>query len=596
MKNQKYPLYPVQQLTDLRQLLELKALSCPDEVAFRYMVGRKAMVERTYGQFYQDVKALGTYLLKHHTVGRRIALVSENSYHWLVAFFAIVTTGNIAVLVPKDSAENEAATLIFQSDTHIVVCSDACQGILQHCRQKFGRSKRYYALSNLSKYIAAGQKALDKGKEYYARTVIDPTTPAAIFFTSGSTGFSKGVMISQGNITADIAASLQNVHPTGSTMSVLPYTHAFGLVVGLMVPFHCQMPVFICSSLSNFMREIPLAKPTILCLVPLFVETFSKTIWRTAEKQGQAKTLRRGMAASDAMLRLGIDRRRSLFESVHAKFGGQLEMIICGGAPLDPRFVREFHSLGVEILNGYGITECSPVLAVNRNLSNREGSVGLPLPCVELRIDEPDDKGRGELVVRGPNVMLGYYNDPTATGQVLDGDGWFHTGDLGYLDKDGFLFISGRKKSLIILSNGENVSPEEIEQYVERIDEVQEVVVYADENAITAEVYPDKDSGLSMDELIRRIQKQIDKLNATLPNHKHIRKLKIRDTEFEKTSTRKIKRYKAAPGQAPQEAPAPAEPAEQPQPEAAPAQEEPQPVREKKSLPNPFRRREKDEK
>lgn len=551
MKNKKYPLYSVQPVSDLRQLIEQKATSCPDEVAFRYMVGRRAMVERTYGQFYRDVRALGTYILKHHTTGRKIALVSENSYYWLVAFFAIVTTGNVAVLIAKDAADAEVATLVFQSDADIIVGSTACDSAIEFCKQRYGRKKRYYSLERISHGIASGQKALDKGKNYYDKVSVDPNNLAAIFFTSGSTGFSKGVMLSQTNIVTDIVGSLCIFRPYGSTMSVLPFTHAFGLVIGLMIPFHCQMPIFICSNLSNFMREIPIAKPTILCLVPLFVETFYKTIWRTAEKQGQAKTLRRGMLASDAMLKVGIDRRRELFKSIHSKFGGSLETIICGGAPLDPRFVKEFRSIGIQIINGYGITECSPVLTANRNHHYCDESVGRVLPNVDLKIEHPDAEGKGEIVVKGPNIMLGYYNDPRSTEEVLQ-DGWFHTGDLGYVNKDGFLMVTGRKKSLIILSNGENVSPEEIEQYVERIDEVQEVVVYADENAITAEVFPDKDTGLSKEELVRRIQKQIDKLNASLPNHKHIQKLKVRDTEFEKTSTRKIKRYKAAGKKAPE--------------------------------------------
>jgi long-chain acyl-CoA synthetase len=539
-------------------MLELKAQDCPNEIAFRYMVGRSAMVERTYEQFYSDVRALGTYLLKHHIKGRRIALLGENSYYWLVAYFAIVTTGNIAVLVAKDAADAEVATLVFQSDTDIIVSSSACDSALEYCKQRYGRKKTYFSMERIRKGIIAGQKALDKGKNYYDRAKTDPDATCTIFFTSGSTGFSKGVQISQTGMLHDFAGCLQLVDPGESCMSVLPFTHVFGLVVGIMIPFHCQMPIFICSSLSNFMREIPIAKPTTLCLVPLFVETFYKTIWRTAEKQKQAKTLRRGMIASDAMLKLGIDRRRKLFESIHNKFGGNLRTIVCGGAPLDPRFVKEFHSLGIEILNGYGITECSPVLSVNRNDANKAGSVGMPLPNIEVAIYEPDEKGHGEIIAKGPNVMLGYYNDPRATEEVIDENGWFHTGDLGYLDEEGFLFVSGRKKSLIILSNGENVSPEEIEQYVERINEVQEVVVYADENAITAEVYPDETIGLSKEEIVRRIQKQIDKINASLPNHKHIRKLKIRDTEFEKTSTRKIKRYKAAPKQ---EAPKTEEPA-----------------------------------
>ena len=547
MKNKQYPLYTVEKLTDLRQMLKEKAEDYPEAVAFQYMVSRKAMVEKTYAQFYEDVRALGTYLLKHHVTGRKIALISENSYRWLVAFFAIVNTGNVAVLIAKDAAEIEAATLVFQSDADIIVTSKACDHIAQYCKERYGRKKRYYPMERMDQMIASGRKALEKGKLYYDRVKLDPDAMSAIFFTSGSTGFSKGVMLSQTNMISDFQDCLRLVEVGGRTMSVLPYTHAFGLIISLMVPFYCRIPVFICSSLANFMREIPIAKPTLLALVPLFVETFDKTIWRTAQKTGQDKTLRRGIAASNAMMKVGVDRRRTLFKSVLDKFGGDLNMIVCGGAPLDPRFVKEFRSFGVEILNGYGITECSPVLAVNRNHYHRDGSVGRVLPHIQVRIDQPDEKGIGEIVSKGENVMLGYYKDPRSTEEVIDKDGWFHTGDLGYLDEDGFLFVTGRKKSLIILSNGENVSPEEIEQYVERIDEVSEVVVYEDDHAIAAEVFPDENAGKSREEIIKSIKKQVEKLNKTLPNYKHIQKLIFRDQEFEKTSTRKIKRYKATP-------------------------------------------------
>jgi long-chain acyl-CoA synthetase len=252
------------------------------------------------------------------------------------------------------------------------------------------------------------------------------------------------------------------------------------------------------------------------------------------------------MALSDALMKLGIDRRREIFSEVLSKFGGNLDYIICGGAPLDPRLVKEFRSMGVEILNGYGITECSPVLAVNRNHFVCDGSVGQVVPGLELRIDNPDNKGEGEVCIRGDVVMMGYYNDPVATAQVIDSDGWFHTGDRGYLNKDRFLFITGRKKSLIILSNGENVSPEELEQLVARIDEVTEVVVYEKDGAITAEVYlEEQEDGPSRSELAKTVQKKLKKLNDGLPNHKRIQKLVVRDVPFEKTATSKIKRYKA---------------------------------------------------
>lgn len=551
MKNREYPLYhSVPMLTSLRQMLELKATECPGDICFRYPQGRKAVVDVTYGGFYNDVRYLGTYMLKHHIRGRKIAILGENSYQWLVAYFAIVTTGNVAVLIAKDSSDHEVSTMLFQSETDILLYSKSCTKTAEFCKKVYGRRKSFVSMTDMEKWMEKGKRAVEKGKDYYDQFTTDPDALCTIFFTSGSTGFSKGVMLSQTNLCADINSSLQLVTPEGPTVSVLPYNHAFGLVITVMVPIQAHMEVFICSRLANFMREMPIAKPKTLGLVPLFVETFDKTIWRTAAKEGQEKVLKRGIKASDAMMKVGIDRRKQLFSSLRSKFGGQLECIICGGAPLDPQLVKEFRSFGIEVLNGYGITECSPVLAVNRMGYHRDGSAGRVLPGVELRIENPDKEGNGEIVVRGKNIMLGYYNDPQSTEQVLDQDGWFHTGDLGHLDKDGFLFVTGRKKSLIILANGENVSPEELEQYVERIDEVSEVIVYEKDNAITAEVYPEE-SELPREELFKVIQGKIDKLNKTLPNYKHIQRLKLRATEFEKTATRKIKRYKTGKSEVP---------------------------------------------
>lgn len=544
MKNKNYPLYHITPaLHSLRELLEVNQNAYPDEVAFRWMDGRKTVREKTYREFYQDVRRAGTYILKYKLRGRKIALIGENSYLWLVAYLAIVNTGNIAILIAKDCAHAEAAKLLEQSDAEFLVYSPLCAPTAAYCKQLFGRRKRYYSLENVPPALVKGQKYIDKGKCYYDTVSPDPKALCTIFFTSGSTGFSKGVMLSCFNICQNINLTCQLFTPTGSTMAVLPFNHAFGLITSVFKPLAYHVPIFICSGTATFLRDVAIAKPKVLFLVPLFIETFSKTIWRTAEKQGQAQKLRSGIRLSDALLKLGIDRRRELFAAVRSKFGGELEYIISGGAPLDPRFVKEFRSLGVEILNGYGITECSPVLAVNRNHWVCDGSVGQVVPGLEFRIDNPDKKGEGEICVRGDVVMMGYYNDPVSTAQVIDEDGWFHTGDRGYFNKDHFLFVTGRKKNLIILSNGENVSPEELEQYVARIDEVSEVVVYEKDGLITAEVYLEE-SDVPRAELAKTVRKKLEKMNAALPNYKHIQKLVIRDTPFEKTVTAKIKRYK----------------------------------------------------
>lgn len=541
MKNP--PLYPVEPLHSLRQFVEQPAQNTPDKVCYRFRRG-KTVEAVTCRKFYEDVRALGNDLIRHRIRNQHIAIIGENSYQWIVTFLAIVTTGNVAVLIPKDSSDTEVSTMLFQTDTRIIIYSKGCERSVKYCKEVYGRKLHQYEMERLEQRIVRAQTALLKMPSFYDGFTTDPETTAAIFFTSGSTGFSKGVMLSQRNMCSNIVTTLEHFNVRGPVMSVLPYNHAFGLVsIGLM-PLWNGCEVFICSKLANFMREIVIAKPKMLGAVPLFVETFSKTIWRTAAKEGQEKKLRRGMALSDGMLKLGIDKRKELFGAVLSKFGGELEVIISGGAPLDPKYIKEFRSLGIEIINGYGITECSPILIANRNTVHRDGSIGLPLPQVEMKLSDKDEKGIGEITVRGPGVMQGYYKEQQATDQVIDKDGWFYTGDLGYVDEDGFVFVTGRKKSLIILANGENVSPEELEQLVSRIPEVNEVVVYAADNAITAEVFPEE-TELSPEALKKRLEKEIQKLNAKLPNHKHIQKLIVRATEFEKTATRKIKRYKA---------------------------------------------------
>ncbi len=542
MKNRDYPLYHyLPKLDNIRQMLEQKAIAVPDEIAFRYMVKHKTLVEKTYRDFYQEVRWLGSYLLKRGVRGRKIALMGENSYQWLLAYFAIVTSGNVAVLLAKEQTVEEVGVLLAQSETDVLVTSAACRAVAEAGKKKLARI-RLMCLDGVDEWIDKGRRFYERGRRPYDRLKTDADALATIFFTSGTSGMSKAVMLSQRNMAADINFAVQNFCPTeGSVMAVLPFHHAFGLVTGVMMPFHYQRPLFINSSLADFMKEIPIAKPGTLFLVPLFVETFSKTIWRTARKQGQEKTLRRGMALSNALLKVGIDRRETIFRSVLSKFGGNLRYIICGGAALDAHYVKEFRALGVEILNGYGITECSPVLSVNRNHYHRDGSVGQVLPGVSVRIAGVDEHGIGEIQVRGDNVMMGYYHDEASTAEAFE-DGWYRTGDLGYLDGDGFLFITGRKKNLIILANGENVSPEELEALIARIPAVAEVVAYEEDRAITAEIFPDE-TELSEAEARKAIEEGVKQLNRELPNFKKIHKIKFRTSEFEKTATRKIKRY-----------------------------------------------------
>lgn len=529
----------------LRELIEYKAIHRPNDIAFQYLKGRQEVITHTYGEFYRQVTYLGTYMLKRGIRGRKIALVGENSYQWLLCFFAIVTSGNIAVLVSKDATPAEASTLIFQSQADVVVTSAKYAYEKELLEQKLLKSKYCFSMRDLDDWMEKGQRFYEKGRGLYEKVELDPDQMCVIFFTSGTSGTSKGVMLSHTNILANVNDAAQVYQPEGGTLAILPFTHAFGLNTGVLMLIHYGYPVFISNGLPSFMREMTIAKPNILFLVPLFIETFSNTIWRTAEKQGQAKTLRMAMTASNALMKVGVDKRQKFFSSILEKFGGNLKYIICGGAALDPHYVKEFRTMGIDLMQGYGITECSPVVAVNTSLDGfraPDDSVGWNFPSVEVKIDDPDSTGRGEILVKGPSVMLGYYNDPHSTADAFR-DGWFCTGDLGRINKDGSLTITGRKKNLIILSNGENVSPEEIEYMLGQIPEIAEVVVYPEGNLMVAEIFP-TENDLCDNDLKAIIQERINDYNASQPSHKRINKVKIRKSEFEKTTTMKIKRYK----------------------------------------------------
>lgn len=529
----------------LRELIEYKAIHRPNDIAFQYLKGRQEVITHTYGEFYQQVTYLGTYMLKRGIRGRKIALVGENSYQWLLCFFAIVTSGNIAVLVSKDATPAEASTLIFQSQADVVVTSAKYAYEKELLEQKLLKSKYCFSMRDLDDWMEKGQRFYEKGRGLYEKVELDPDRMCVIFFTSGTSGTSKGVMLSHTNILANVNDAAQVYQPEGGTLAILPFTHAFGLNTGVLMLIHYGYPVFISNGLPSFMREMTIAKPNILFLVPLFIETFSNTIWRTAEKQGQAKTLRMAMTASNALMKVGVDKRQKFFSSILEKFGGNLKYIICGGAALDPHYVKEFRTMGIDLMQGYGITECSPIISVNTSLDgfrSSDDSVGWTFPSVEVKIDDPDSTGRGEILVKGPSVMLGYYNDPHSTADAFR-DGWFCTGDLGRINKDGSLTITGRKKNLIILSNGENVSPEEIEYMLGQIPEIAEVVVYPEGHLMVAEIFP-TENDLCDNDLKAVIQERINDYNASQPSHKRINKVKIRKSEFEKTTTMKIKRYK----------------------------------------------------
>lgn len=525
MKN--YELYKHPKHTSMKELVAFCAETYGEKPAFCYMKG-KTDVSVSFSQFKREIETFGAWLLQQGYKDCHIAVFGENSYEWILTYLAVACGKNVIVPIDKDLPASEVAQLLQESNCKAVVYSKTYEDVVEALSAYGVEDVDYISMKSVPEILAGTSNC-----EEYQKINVAADDLASIVFTSGTTGKSKGVMLTHNNFMADNFASCSNVFFEGATVMLLPLHHTFGLLSAVFVMMMYGLPTCINKSLKNLSSDLKKYSPHHLYAVPLIVETLYKNIWTTAKKQGKDKLLRTMIKVSNALLKVGIDLRRVLFKSVQNAFGGNLNLIISGGAPIEEKYIKEFYSLGITVLNGYGITECGPVVAVNRNKFNVIGSVGTPICCNQVKIAED-----GEVLVKGENVMVGYYNDPEANESVFV-DGWFRTGDIGFLDKYGALHISGRKKNLIILSNGENIAAEWMESQVHTIPYVKEVVVYGHENVITAEVYLDEE----VTDAKERIHGDIEALNRTLPQIKNIGKVIVRDTEFPKTTTKKIKRH-----------------------------------------------------
>lgn len=570
--NKNYPIYKTTFIDDMRSLVEEAALNFPDSIAISYKENYwdKEVKKVSFTQWRDDVRNLGTTLISKGLREEKIAIVGENSYGWCCSYFAVMAIGAITVPIDKELPIEDIEGIINATGCRMVIYGKSCESKIEEMlkRGEINSVDTVVSiasensldegiladkkLTTLSALQSAGESLFRNGDNSYYDYKIDPNKLASIVFTSGTTGKGKGVMLSQANIGMDMTLGMYNFDITRKTLHVLPPHHTFGSTVNYVGHLSQGCEVYISSGIKHVSDEIKEQQPTHLILVPAFLEVMNRKIWTTARKSGKEGILKVMMKVSDALRKLGIDIRRKLFSSVLEAFGGKLELIICGGAKLDEEIIRTFDSIGITILNGYGITECSPLISANRNKYRKPGSVGTPILACRMKIDNPDENGEGEICVKGPNVMLGYYNNPEATAEVFDKDGFFHTGDYGKLDDEGWIYITGRKKNLIILSNGKNVYPEEIEADLQKVDGVNEVVVYAGEShvqkdkiTIVAEIFPDTE--LLSDKGICDIQKyfedQIKILNAKMPSYKSVKRVKIRDIEFQKNTSRKITRF-----------------------------------------------------
>lgn len=527
-----YPYNKIDIVRDLREVIELASKKYSDDVAFEYNIGGKK-IRKSFNRLKDDIFAFGSYLYTKGVKNSRIALYAENSYEWIVTYFATVISSNIIIPLDKELKPSEAATLFRAADTDMLVYSSKKAEIINEFKDD--EISQILCIDNFDDALSIGKERLSESK--ISENKIDIDEPCAIIFTSGTTGNPKGVMLSQHNLVTDMLRSMEMLTFPKGTVALLPFNHTFGFMACVLCMIHGGSPVFINGGLRFVLQDIKAAKPGHISVVPLFVENFYKGIWKNAKKSGKDKLLKKLIKISNALRKVGIDLRRILFKSVLDAFGGNLKMIITGGAPISDELAKSFDDIGIQIINGYGISECSPIVSLNRNKWIKLGSVGQHINTVQVKTINNNEDGEGEICVKGDIVMLGYYNNSEANAEAFTEDGWFKTGDLGRVDEDGFVFITGRKKNLIILDNGKNVYPEELEYLIGRIDNVTEVIVYAEDDKITAEIYAEEKG---FEEQITSDIK--NNLNPTVAIYKQIHKIKFRDTEFAKTTTRKIKR------------------------------------------------------
>ncbi|MBE6630401.1 MAG: long-chain fatty acid--CoA ligase [Ruminococcaceae bacterium] len=551
----KHHVYPqLAGLADLLPRMEARG----DHTLFKYPKG-KEFVCVSNAEFAHMIRSVAAGLDAAGLAGKRIAIIGETSPEWVASYIGIITGGGVAIPMDKELAISEVEGFLSGVNAEAIIYSASFNEKLAATKENHPTLKKFIPLVGeadektlpFADLLAAGATALENG---YVLPERDHEALATMLFTSGTTGTSKCVMLAEKNTCACVNAACATVDfcDQDVILSVLPIHHTYELAI-MIAAIQVGITIGINDSLRHLMRNVAEIRPTGLILVPLFVSTIYKKIMDKAKKQGKDGLIKKMIPIAAHLPR---KMRRKLFSAIHDTFGGRLEKIICGGAALNPELVKTFDAFGIQICEGYGITECSPLIAVNRYFANKPGSVGPAVPGCEARIAATgkNDLGfdEGEIQAKGDNVMMGYYNNDEANAGAFTEDGWYRTGDVGYIDRDGCIHITGRLKSVIVLESGKNVFPEEIEEYLEDIEEIAESVVVgrkqegSDTVLLTAVVYPNKDAfpeGTDKDTMYKAIYDKIMEQNKRVASFKKIMALELRDEEFEKTTSRKIKRH-----------------------------------------------------
>jgi len=567
MKN--IPLYDVRTINNLREMLDSSVNLYGDKPAFLVKhKGEESYSPVSYRQYKEDVDAFGTVLMSIGLKGKRIALIGENRYEWSVSYLAAVNGVGVIVPLDKELPQNEIENLLVRSQISAIIFSGAKREEIRNishrldfvdCYIDMDLNQNENSILSFRQLLEKGKELIKKGDRSYIDSTIDNEALSVLLFTSATTEKSKAVMLSQTNISKNLMAmcAMLYIDKKDTFLSILPIHHTYECTCGFLCPIYRGATVAFCEGLRHIPKNLQESKATVLLGVPLIFEAMYRRIWdQAAKKPGMEKKLKTALKISNLLRKFNIDITKKVFEPIHSTLGGHIRIIISGAAGIDPLIAKGFRELGIFCVQGYGLTECSPIVALNRDVDFLDNAAGLPLPGLEIKINNPGLDGVGEIIVKGPSVMLGYYENSEDTDKVFK-DGWFYTGDLGYMDNNKFVYITGRKKNVIVTKNGKNIYPEEIETLLNRSPYIKESLVFGKDDevfgdiVVSAAIVPDmdlineefKDKPLSKDEVYELIHKEVKSVNKTLVTYKYIKDFHLREDEFAKTTTKKIKRY-----------------------------------------------------
>ena len=534
---------------------------------------KEAFQEITYREFAQDVMALGTALTqKYHLKDERVVIIGENTYHWYISYMAMLCGVGIAVPVDKELPPNEIENVIHRSRASAVIYSTKKKDVIKKVEDKLPEVKYFIQMNSdeelqgrevgFNTIVEQGKELLEKGDNSFMEIPIDPDAFKVLIFTSGTTSNSKGVMISNRNLAENINAvsAYVKLYESDRLFSVLPLHHTYESTIGFLLPMANGVSIAICQGLKHIVPDLQETKPTALLAVPLLIENLYKRINATIQKSGKAALVNSMIHITNALKGVGVDIKKKVFGEIIENLGGKLRIVVSAAAPIDAKVGKWVQDIGINFLQGYGLTETAPIAALTPDYEPKVGSAGKPVICAEIKIDNPNDDGEGEVLIKSKTLMIGYYEDEEATNSVIDvdeeGNRWFHSGDVGYLDNDGFLYITGRTKNVIVTQNGKNIYPEELELLLGKVPEIKECMVYGKEQEgekellISVKVIPDYEKieelhgkDLSKEQIHDIIWEQIKEINKKSPSYKAIKNLEIKEDEFIKTTTMKIKRY-----------------------------------------------------